>query len=370
MKITEIAKYNDFISIKDEWTNVLNRCNHSVFSTWEWLTTWWKHFGNDKKLVLLLAQENDEILGIAPLMYSVHKMFGVRQGKIEFLGTSISDDSRSSVSDYNDFVLTEKNEECVKLVIEYLNTRLDRWNCIDLLDIPQESKTLPVLSGITRSVKPVHKCPFAALPRSSDAYSLSLPRKHRKELNRNLRVLEKDGFKIDFVDCSDTQSLEDGMNSFFELHHRRWESKGFSGVFEDRRIRDFNLEISRIFSEKRWLGLYLLKLSDKPVAALYGFRYLSKYYAYMSGFDPQYSKYGVGNLLFMYAINKCVELGLTEFDFMRGAEEYKDRWNTTIRLNLRAIIPREGFLSHFRSSLYEEYWHQGNRVKYILRIKR
>jgi CelD/BcsL family acetyltransferase involved in cellulose biosynthesis len=358
MRIQEIGKCQDFFSLKEEWTAMLGKCDHTVFSTWEWLSIWWKHFGNDKRLVLLLAEENDKIVGIAPLMYSVHRLFGLRQGRIEFIGTPDSD--------YNDFVLTNQSEERIKLFISYLNNLPEKWDCIDLMDIPQKSKTLQVLSSITRNVKPAHKCPFTSLPRSPDTYLMSLPRKHRKELNRNVRVMEREGFKIDFVDCSDSQSLEEGMNGFFELHQRRWKSKGLPGVFEDQRIHDFNLEIAKIFSQNGWLGLYLLKLSDKPVAALYGFKYLSKYYAYLSGFDPQYSKYGVGSLLFMFAINKCIQEGLTEFDFMRGAEEYKDRWNTMARWTQEATLVRKGFWTSFENWLYNEYWHQGNRLKYIM----
>jgi CelD/BcsL family acetyltransferase involved in cellulose biosynthesis len=175
---------------------------------------------------------------------------------------------------------------------------------------------------------------------------------------------------MDFVDCSDVQSLKEGMSSFFELHQKRMESKGFAGVFKDQRVRDLHLDIAKIFAQNGWLGLYFLKLSDKPVAALYGFKYQSKYYAYLSGFDPQYSKYSVGNLLFLFTINKCIIEGLTEFDFMRGFEEYKDRWNTTARWNNRVIIPRKNFLGNFRSWLYEECWLEGRRLKCFLRVKR
>lgn len=188
MEILEINKYKDFAALKPSWNNTLRTCEHSVFSTWEWLSTWWKHFGNDKKLLLLIAKENDRMIGIAPLMYLVQKMFGLRMGKIEFICTPHSD--------YNDFILTEKSEECIPLLINHLNNLPEKWDCIDLIDIPENAKCLPILSKISTNLRQVHKCPYAHLPKSYDAFLLGLKRKYRKELLRYVTLLEKDGFKV------------------------------------------------------------------------------------------------------------------------------------------------------------------------------
>ncbi len=63
---------------------------------------------------------------------------------------------------------------------------------------------------------------------------------------------------------------------------------------------------------------------------------------YLTGFDPKYSEYRVGHLLFLYSIKDSIENGLREFDFMRGDESYKQQWNTLIRNNLevRAVKRR------------------------------
>lgn len=311
-------------------------------------------------MVLLLAEEKNKILGIAPLMYSVHKMFGLRMGKIEFIGTPDSD--------YGDFILAEKGEECIKLFIHHLNNLPEKWDCIELIDIPENARCLSILGKISRNLKPVHKCPYAPLPKSHDTFLNGLRRKYRKELRRNLRRIQND-FKAEFDDYSGVQSFAEGMHWLFELHQRRWESRESTGVFANQRLRNFHLDIAKSFSQKGWLGLFLLKLSGKPAAALYGFKYMSKYYTYLSGFDPKYSKYSVGSLLFSHVIAKCILEGLAEFDFMRGAEAYKDRWNTMTRWNREAVIPRRGFLSSFQNWLYREYWRQGNRLKYLLKMQ-
>jgi CelD/BcsL family acetyltransferase involved in cellulose biosynthesis len=358
LKVVEIDNLSGFLALREEWNDVLSRCDHSIFSTWEWLTCWWKYFGINKKLFLLLGEKDNQIVGIAPLMYSVYEMFGARMGKIEFIGTPDSD--------YHDFVLVEEEEECITNFINHLNRFPMKWNCIDLSEIPESSKSLRFLAETSRTLKPVHKCPYTSLPRSHDIFLRSLSHKKRKDLQRNLKRLEKE-FEVNFADYSGSQSCVKGMNEFFELHQRREESKGFSGIFSIQTYRNFHFEIARSFSRKGWLRLYILKLSGKSVAALYGFRYQKKFYFYLSGFDPKYSPYSIENLLMSKAIEKSIQEELTEFDFMRGAEKYKDRWNTTTRWNHEAIIIQRGFLENVEYRLYDKYWQQASQLKYFVK---
>ena len=41
--------------------------NDIPFRSWEWLTTWWKHYGDGHELFVLLVHDDQEkLLGIAP----------------------------------------------------------------------------------------------------------------------------------------------------------------------------------------------------------------------------------------------------------------------------------------------------------------
>ncbi|MEM2148230.1 MAG: GNAT family N-acetyltransferase [Candidatus Bathyarchaeia archaeon] len=357
MGITIIEK-ETLLSIKKEWTDILRKCPHTIFSTWEWLSTCWKHFGKGKKLTVLLAEENDEIIGIAPLMYSVHKMFGLRRGKIEFIGTQISD--------YNDFIIVEKHAECLEAFTNYLYKIPEKWECIDLLDIPENAKCLPFLAKISKSLKPVHKCALISLPSSYDDFLMRFNKKRRWKLKRAMRRLEED-FVVEFVDYSVPELCEEGMQILFDLHQKRWQSRGFSGVFADQVSRNFNMDIAKTFAQKGWLGLYGLKLSGENAAISYGFNYNLKHYGYLSGFDPKYSYHGVGNMLMLYMIRKFIQEGFTEIDFLRGAEEYKDQWNTIGRFNYQAFITKRGTIANVKHWFYRAYWRQANRLKHLLK---
>lgn len=337
----------------------MQRCDHTIFSKWEWLSAWWKHLGTDKKLILLLAEENGKIFGIAPLMYSVQTMFGLRRGKIEFVGTPHTD--------YNNFILTERKQECLKLFIDYLHNLTEKWDCIDLADIPENAECLPFLIKISKNLIRFHKCPYLPLPKSYENFLENLSFNKRKHIKHDTRRLEKT-FHAEIVDYSQPQTCNEGMNYLFKLHQKRWQSVGFAGAFADPNFRKFHLDIAKSFSQKNWLGLYVLKLSGKPAAVMYGFQYKSKYHSYLLGFDPKYSRYGVGNILKAYQINHFIQKGLTEFDMLRGSEWHKDSWHAIPRWNYQAILTKAGIRSSIQHWLYNEYWHQGNRLKYVMKL--
>jgi len=367
VKITQVETYNDFVALKEEWHNTLERCNHRVFSTWEWLSTWWKYFGNNKKLLLLLAQENGKILGIAPLMYSVQSTFGLRMGKIEFIGTP--------ESDYSEFILVEKGQECVKQFIDYILASVtESWDCIELAEIPETAGSLnhlKVLHNGTRvmQIQVSNECPYVPIVNSFDDFFNKLSSKFRKNLRRSIRQL-KERHVLEFRKHSGQRDLEDSMNTMFSLHQKRWITRGWPGVFGDPRVRDFHLEIARSFSRRGWMSISSLVADGIDIASLYGFNYKSRFYANLTGMDPAYEKYGVGNLLYLNMLEDCFKEKLAEFDFMRGKEMYKYRWNSSIRSNFEVVLVRDEFLSWLQNWLSRKYSYQVNRLTYFLRLAR
>jgi CelD/BcsL family acetyltransferase involved in cellulose biosynthesis len=357
MRVREVRSYSELIAMKDIWKDTLERCEHSVFSTWEWLSTWWKHFGENKQLLVLVAEEKDRVAGMAPFMYSVHTIFGLRQGMIQFIG--------SPHSDYNDFILTDKNQDWKKPFFDHLNNLSENWSILKLTDIPGSDNSISFLRKISSSIRPLYECPYSLLPKSYDTLLNSLRSKYRRSLERNSRRLKRDGLKAHFVDYSERSKIAEGMNSLFDLHQKRWKQKGFPSALDDSDVRSFNLDIARLFSKEGWLGLYSFEISGKPAAMLYGFKYNHKYYAYIQGIDPAYLKYGVGNLLILHVMNRCIQDQITQFDFLRGAEDYKKRWNTMTRWNFEVIVPRNRTLACFGYSMYKKYWAVNARLKLV-----
>ncbi len=338
MKVAELT-FEQFLNYKTEWCEALQRsCDNHIFLTWEWLSTWWKHFGDERIFTLITVWDEGKLIAAAPLMSSSYKLAGLRLRKIEFVGTP--------AADYQTFLLTDNKVECAKLIVGYVNSKASRWDCIEFEDVPEESETMKILNTCsTRKLKfeerNLNICPYIILPAKFEDYFQGLGSNWRRNMRRWEKRLKND-YKVNFYIHEDLDSLDRAMKKFFYLHQKKWQSEKRVGAFADRKFRDFHMSVARSFAEKGWLNLCFLTLNDEPVSAIYAFKYKNKIFNYLTGFDPKYSEYRVGHLLFLYSIKNSIENGLKEFDFMRGGESYKQQWNTLIRNNLevRAIKKR------------------------------
>ena len=214
------------------------------------LSIWWKYFGQNNKLIILLAKEDKKVIGIAPLMYSVYSLSGLRRGKKEFIGTP--------ATDYNNFLITEKRTDCLNLFFNYLYNIQEKWECIDLLDIPEEAGCLQFIAKSSKSIKVIYRCPNVILPKTVDKLMNDLGPKMRHYLRNTLKRLEKIDSKINFVDYSNPKLVKDGMAILFKLHQKRWSQKGFSGVYSQEIICNFHAELASSLSQNCLLGLYSL----------------------------------------------------------------------------------------------------------------
>jgi len=351
MKIEEV---NDFQSLKDCWNNLLKMSllGDNVFLTWEWLSTWWKHFGDGRKLLLLKVEDGDEVIAIAPLMLSKYKMpfFGTIK-KVEFLGVRHSD--------YNNFIILKKEVGCLRLILDYLMNAVKDWDWIELKEIPETSENAgymeKLFSNVPSELRLDHRvcniCPYILLPNSYENLTAKLSKKMKKNIRSYLRKA-KANHNVEFKKFDEAGfSVNEAMQVFMQLHKARRAMEGKDGAFKDATFRDFHLEVAKIFASKGWLGLYFLMMDGKPVSAQYNFEYGRKIYYYLGGFDPSYAEYSVGNLTINFVLERGIKDGFVEYDMLRGDELYKRLWTSNYRRNFEFRLVPENLHSRFYSWL-------------------
>lgn len=119
MQIREVTNKEGFYSINNIWNTVLQKSDSNIiFSSFEWLSIWWDCFGHNKELFILLAQEGEEVIGIAPLMIEKRRILRYLPIKVvSFIGTGITD--------YADFIIVKDREKILTLFFEYLLKKKD-----------------------------------------------------------------------------------------------------------------------------------------------------------------------------------------------------------------------------------------------------
>jgi CelD/BcsL family acetyltransferase involved in cellulose biosynthesis len=346
MTILELQRIDELDDLETGWNRLLSRCldNHP-FLTYEWLTSWWKHFGEGRELKLFTAESEGAVSLVIPVMYSTCRAFGLRRRKVEFVG--------APDSDYQVFLVTSFQEAArtVNRLMESIMEDSSDADCVVFGEVPEDSVTARLLEGVngegfgvSRSV--INSCPYVQLPRNYEIYLQTLG----PNMRRNLKVWERQALKdyrVEFVRYDKIGTVEEAMKIFFELHQKSQMAKGNCGSFSDGAKRRFHTDVANAFAEKGWLALFFLTFNDKPVSSIYSYEYNGKLYAYLCGFDPEYARYRPGHLAFKNLIKYGINKKLKEFDFLRGDEEYKTRWRTMIRNNLEFRIPKRGLKSKF-----------------------
>ncbi len=333
--VEELTQSGQFEALQPEWDALLASADSSLFQSWEWQWSWWRHYGRGR-LCLLTARRDGALVGIAPLMLGCY--LGVPLRRLQFIGTL--------GTDYLDLIVARAEAApLIDCFMREIAARRHRWDLVDLQQIrsgsPLAAATAPSPCRTLRLRQ--ERCPFVPLPPSWGEYSGSLGKSLRKNIGYYRRLMEREhAFEIEtFTDGS----LPEALDEFFTLHQARWRKRRLPGAFAGTRVRRFHHEVAARLHERGWLRLHRLRLDGRTRAVLYCFNHGGKGYYYQGGFEPELARYSPGTVLTAHAIEDAIQLGATEFDFLRGDEPYKYAWKASDRENIRLLIWRSAFPS-------------------------
>jgi len=329
-----------FEQLKPEWNRLLESSrSNCFFLTWEWLYTWWKHLGNNRKLFVLTVRDGSELVAIVPLAWNRPRFpYLWPLGTLEFLGTG------SVGSDYLDVIIQRHRERDVLPVLaDYL---VRQHSLVSLTQIREHACMSEELAKYWRErggslrEHSANVCPTIDLSGHNwDSYLSTLGSAHRCNVRRKLRQLNT-RFDVAFEMASTEPERGEALAILVSLHSARWEDLGSSDAFPSSAVISFHEELSSLALSRGWLRLFTLRLDRRPVAALYGFQYNHVFYFYQSGFDPSYASHSVGLATMGLSIQSALEDGAQEYDLLHGDEEYKFRWaKATHRLGSVELYP-------------------------------
>jgi len=351
-KIRIISESEEFESLSEVWDGLLRNSgdNNPIYLTHEWLLTWWKHFGESKKLNVLIIEKEHQVIGAFPLMRTEYRIGPLKIHALETIG-SLNCNHIGLVSSGN-------REEVVSAFLAYLEEELAKSKLVlKLTLVPEDCMFLDLLrrrislstNNLVMQEKLKTLAPYITLPATWDEYFSSLRPNRRHALRRKLRSLEK-AYRIEFRDCT-KDNLDNMLSRFIDLHERRWQSVNVKGVFSDPKMEGFYRDIATRFLEKGWLHFSCLVLDGEVVSAEYTFIYNHKFYYATSARDIKYAEYSVGHLHQMFLIKYAIEKGLREFDFLRGDEPYKFHWTESSRRYINFVIGKKGLCSGLQLKL-------------------
>jgi len=342
----ELIVYRDesgFEALRDEWNALLGRSRFdTIFLTWEWQSTWWRHLGARRgPLYLLAAREAGRLIGILPLYLS--QSDGVRcltvVGCVE-------------VSDYLDLIIEAGQEEMVyRALLSWLNgPEAPAWDMLELCNEPAASLAYTRLAELARAqglpveVTQEDVCPVITLPQPGagedgwELYLAALDKKERHEIRRKLRRIEREApDTVRRIVCGGAE-LTEAVESFIALHRL---SRPDKHAFMTEEMQAYFRAVAIVLAERGWLQLSFLDIGDRPAATYFCFDYHGDILVYNSGYDTAASPHlSPGWVLLAELIQHAITEGRTRFDFLQGNEDYKYRFGGVDEPVHRTVIRR------------------------------
>src|SRR6187200_2019761 len=106
MKTQTIETFDQFVDLRDEWNALLAASTTDcVFLTHEWLSVWWKHLAERRRLSILALRKDGELVGILPLAEQPARITRMMPSCLELLGSGVIG------SDYLDSLVRPGYEE-------------------------------------------------------------------------------------------------------------------------------------------------------------------------------------------------------------------------------------------------------------------
>ena len=333
--------FSKLASLAEGWNALLAESVTDIpFLRYEYLSAWWATRGGgewpESELAVVTACQAGHLAGIAPLFASRN-----RDGDpaLLLLGSI-------EVSDYLDIIARPADLSIFLAgLLDFIaRPGLPDWRLLDWHNLPEASPTLPVLQaeaekhGWIFSQERTYHVPSIPLTGNFETYLAGIDKKQRHEIRRKMRRAEESGRAVRWYIVEDGPSLEAEVEAFLQLMAEDPDKAAF---LTHPMRRHMHLACQAAF-ESGWLQLAFLEADGQKAAGYLNFDYLNRIWVYNSGLDRRFMDLSAGWVLLGYLLQWANEKKRSEFDFLRGNEDYKYRFGGVDKYVVRARVTRQG----------------------------
>lgn len=368
MKISAISTFEGLSKLESSWKRMFRESGSAnIFLSWEWSSLWLKHFCRDHGLLILRIEDNEEVVGIAPLM--------VRRGGISSSYKPIVSFIGGDLADYSDFLILRDNREVVRTILDFLVKNIN-WGIMVFDRISQSSPNLPHIKeslselGYPSQVNVRSVSPCIRIENDWDNYYKKISKGLRQDIRTAHNKLKLVG-EIEY-EGYDENASKTLLNAFFEMHKKRQADKVGKSIFEQGKNRIFFNELASVFNGLGWMDLSALKIDGRIISAVFAFKYREVFFYWIPVFDPEFLKYSPAKVHVQMLLKKCFDQGFEEFDLMRGDESYKFKWangslsNYEITIYRTSMLHKLGLIKNMARSRIKDLYNNSSLFRKIL----
>lgn len=328
---------------KVQWNDLLNKSDSkSLFLSFNWLLTWWKcHKDDRKKLCVYLFFDQNILVGVAPLMIKIHKLFWIRWNSIEFLSMMDHAYSPTNCSGMLDLIYLPAYSS---IIVNRLFTELKsdhRWYYLRLHPLLETSQTINLMKNISERERYYFNSSrvFSGAQINAncswDDYLKSLGNQLHDHFIKTEKKLSKQG-NIEITEITSSTEIESWYSELLNIEKKSWKwTKGIR--INEKVFKNFYKEIINKNAQDETLHLWFLKFDSVGIAYNLGISYEKFFVGLKSSYDHQFHKFSPGNILTYQVFKNCFDTGIEKIDLLWGNIQSKSLW-TANYLNYNEIF--------------------------------
>ena len=341
-EVVEINRVEDLDAHHLLWRSLLGRtANGSFFQSLDWLKAYWRHFGSGQKLRVLVVYSGGRAIGIMPLTVIAER---TRLGRFKVLTYPL----QNWGSLYGP--IGPHPAATLAAALRHVRQSPRDWDILDLRwtdkDGADRGRTLTAMQIV--GFKP-RECVWEQLgvidmTGSWDEYLASRTAKLRSDVRRQLRRIEASG-RVEYVRHrplgavhGDGDPRWDLYDACVEVARRSWQASSTNGTtLSHEKVSDFFRATHELAAKAGALDLNLVKLDGQPIAFAYNYYHEGCVSGLRMGYDPEFSHFGPGRVLYAHTIRDSFERDDHTYDLGPGSLQIKSSWLTRIAKSYRYL---------------------------------
>ncbi|MEM7393600.1 MAG: GNAT family N-acetyltransferase, partial [Verrucomicrobiota bacterium] len=246
------------------------------------------------------------------------------------------------------FLLREGEPEAVDRLAKAIEACKTDWDVLHLKGIAHDdNRVLTALQQAcpqhTLAVSHRYISPYLELEGTYHDYTMRRSRNFRKQLKRDRKRLEERGSLL--IEQGETLDSREAVDSVHRITNQSWKSQRGTGLFQHPALRDFMIDLFDATREAGTLMTRFLTSNGERIAHEVCFRHHGRVYSYNSCFNAAFANASPGEVLTAAVLEEAWASGCTEYDMLRGDEDYKLRWSKTVRTEDEVMLLSPGMAS-------------------------
>lgn len=179
---------------------------------------------------------------------------------------------------------------------------------------------------------------YINMPKTFEEYLGVLGSKSRRSIKYRQRKLSKDfDGDVETISYDNIDKIEPYLDAAIAVSKTTYQWHLLGLGLRDREVLRKKITYA---ANQGWFRSYVLFIKGKPVAFMLGFQYADCYYYEDVGFDPEWSKWGVGSILQMNVMEELYSRDdkPSKFDFSTGYGKHKAQFGNASRDEVNMLL--------------------------------